>query len=159
MQKIVPFLWFDGQADEAVNFYTSIFSNAKINSVTRYGDAGPGPKGTIMSATFELDGQEFYALNGGPMFKFSPAISFFVKCETQEEVDYYWSKLPAGGGATNQCGWLQDKFGVSWQVVPTLLGRLLGDKDPAKSSRVMRAMMTMTKLDLAGLQQAYDAPA
>ncbi len=159
MQKIVPFLWFDGQADEAVNFYTSIFKNATITSVTRYGDAGPGPKGSIMSATFELDGQEFYALNGGPMFKFSPAISFFVKCESQEEVDYYWSKLSADGGATNQCGWLQDKFGVSWQVVPTLLGKLLGDKDPAKSARVMRAMMKMTKLDVAGLQQAYDAPA
>jgi len=158
MQKIVPFLWFDGQADEAVNFYTSIFSNAKISSVTRYGDAGPGPKGSIMSATFELDGQEFYALNGGPMFKFSPAISFFVKCETQEEVDYYWSKLSAGGHP-NQCGWLQDKFGVSWQVVPTLLGKLLGDKDPAKSNRVMQAMLKMTKMDVAGLQRAYDAPA
>ena len=158
MQKIVPFLWFDGQADEAVNFYTSIFSNAKINSVTRYGDAGPGPKGTIMSATFELDGQEFYALNGGPMFKFSPAISFFVKCETQEEVDYYWSKL-AAGGQTNQCGWLQDKFGVSWQVVPTLLGKLLGDKDAAKANRVMQAMLKMTKLDVAGLQRAYDGQA
>jgi predicted 3-demethylubiquinone-9 3-methyltransferase (glyoxalase superfamily) len=158
MQKIVPFLWFDGQADEAVNFYTSIFKNAKVSSVTRYGDAGPGPKGSIMSATFELDGQEFYALNGGPMFKFSPAISFFVKCESQEEVDYYWSKLSADG-LPNRCGWLQDKFGVSWQVVPTLLGKLLGDKDPAKSNRVMQAMMKMTKLDVAGLQQAYDAPA
>jgi predicted 3-demethylubiquinone-9 3-methyltransferase (glyoxalase superfamily) len=157
MQKIVPFLWFDGQADEAANFYTSIFRNAKISSVTRYGDAGPGPKGSIMSAVFELDGQEFYALNGGPMFKFSPAISFFVKCESQEEVDYYWSKLSAGG-VPNQCGWLQDKFGVSWQVVPTLLGKLLGDKDPAKSARVMQAMLKMTKLDVAGLQQAYDAP-
>ena len=158
MQKIVPFLWFDGQADEAVNFYTSIFKNATITSVTRYGDAGPGPKGSIMSATFELDGQEFYALNGGPMFKFSPAISFFVKCETQEEVDYYWSKL-AAGGQTNQCGWLQDKFGVSWQVVPTLLGKLLGDKDAAKANRVMQAMLKMTKLDVAGLQRAYDGQA
>jgi predicted 3-demethylubiquinone-9 3-methyltransferase (glyoxalase superfamily) len=158
MQKIVPFLWFDGQADEAVNFYTSIFKNATITSVTRYGDAGPGPKGSIMSATFELDGQEFYALNGGPMFKFSPAISFFVKCESQEEVDYYWSKL-AAGGQTNQCGWLQDKFGVSWQVVPTLLGKLLGDKDAAKANRVMQAMLKMTKLDVAGLQRAYDGQA
>jgi len=158
MQKIVPFLWFDGQADEAVNFYTSIFKNATITSVTRYGDAGPGPKGSIMSATFELDGQEFYALNGGPMFKFSPAISFFVKCESQEEVDYYWSKL-AAGGQTNQCGWLQDKFGVSWQVVPTLLGKMLGDKDAAKANRVMQAMLKMTKLDVAGLQRAYDGQA
>ena len=158
MQKIVPFLWFDGQADEAVNFYTSIFKNATITSVTRYGDVGPGPKGSIMSATFELDGQEFYALNGGPMFKFSPAISFFVKCESQEEVDYYWSKL-AAGGQTNQCGWLQDKFGVSWQVVPTLLGKLLGDKDAAKANRVMQAMLKMTKLDVAGLQRAYDGQA
>ena len=158
MQKIVPFLWLGGQADEAVNFYTSIFKNAMITSVTRYGDAGPGPKGSIMSATFELDGQEFYALNGGPMFKFSPAISFFVKCESQEEVDYYWSKL-AAGGQTNQCGWLQDKFGVSWQVVPTLLGKLLGDKDAAKANRVMQAMLKMTKLDVAGLQRAYDGQA
>jgi len=141
-----------------VNFYTSIFKNATITSVTRYGDAGPGPKGSIMSATFELDGQEFYALNGGPMFKFSPAISFFVKCESQEEVDYYWSKL-AAGGQTNQCGWLQDKFGVSWQVVPTLLGKLLGDKDAAKANRVMQAMLKMTKLDVAGLQRAYDGQA
>jgi predicted 3-demethylubiquinone-9 3-methyltransferase (glyoxalase superfamily) len=157
MQKIIPFLWFDGQADEAANFYTSIFKRSKISSVTRYGDAGPGPKGSIMSAVFELEGQEFYALNGGPMFKFSPAISFFVKCETQEEVDDFWTKLSAGGH-TNQCGWLQDKFGVSWQVVPTALGQMLSDKDPAKGKRVMQAMLKMTKLDIALLKQAYDAP-
>jgi predicted 3-demethylubiquinone-9 3-methyltransferase (glyoxalase superfamily) len=158
MQKIIPFLWFDGQADEAAHFYTSIFKRSKISSVTRYGDAGPGPKGSIMSAVFDLDGQEFYALNGGPMFKFSPAISFFVKCETQEEVDDFWTRLSAGGH-TNQCGWLQDKFGVSWQVVPTVLGQMLSDRDPAKANRVMQAMMKMTKLDIALLKAAYDAPA
>jgi len=154
MQKIVPFLWFDGQADEAVHFYTSIFKNSKVSNVTRYGDAGPGPKGSIMSATFELEGQQFYALNGGPMFKFSPAISFFVKCETQAEVDDFWTRLSAGGH-TNQCGWLQDKFGVSWQVVPTVLGEMLQDKDPAKANGVMKAMMKMTKLDIGLLKEAY----
>ena len=155
MQKIVPFLWFDGQADEAVNFYTSIFKNATITSVTRYGDAGPGPKGSIMSATFELDGQEFYALNGGPMFKFSPAISFFVKCESQEEVDYYWSKL-AAGGQTNQCGWLQDKFGVSWQVIPTEMLSLLNDPDPGRAQRATQAMLGMRKIDIAEIRRAAD---
>src|SRR5262245_279478 len=155
MQKITPFLWFDGRAEEAMNFYTSIFKNAKVGSVTRYGEAGPGPKGKVMSATFELEGQEFYALNGGPHFKFTPAISFFVKCTTQQEVDYYWDKLSAGG-AVQQCGWLTDKFGVSWQIVPTLLGELLGDKNQAKAARVMQAMMKMIKLDIKTLQQAYD---
>jgi predicted 3-demethylubiquinone-9 3-methyltransferase (glyoxalase superfamily) len=155
MQKITPFLWFDGRAEEAMNFYTSIFRNSKVGSVTRYGDAGPGPKGTVMSATFELEGQEFFALNGGPLFTFSPAISFFVKCTTQEEIDHYWSRL-SEGGQTQQCGWLQDKFGVSWQIVPTLLGELLGDKDPAKSARVMQAMLGMVKLDIAGLRRAYE---
>jgi predicted 3-demethylubiquinone-9 3-methyltransferase (glyoxalase superfamily) len=155
VQKIAPFLWFDGKAEEAMNFYTSIFKNSKIGNVMRYGDAGPGPKGTVMSATFEIEGQEFMALNGGPMFAFSPAISFFVKCETQEEVDDLWSKLSAGG-RTQQCGWLQDKFGVSWQIVPTALGTMLQDKDPEKSRRVMEAMLKMVKLDIKLLKQAYE---
>lgn len=155
MQKIAPFLWFDGKAEEAMNFYTSIFKNSKVGNVMRYGDAGPGPKGTVMSATFEIEGQEFMALNGGPMFTFSPAISFFVKCETQGEVDALWAKLSAGG-KTQQCGWLQDKFGVSWQIVPTVLGAMLQDKDPQKSKRVMEAMLKMVKLDIKLLKQAYE---
>jgi len=155
VQKIVPFLWFDGRAEEAMNFYISIFKNSKIGTVTRYGDAGPGPKGTVMSATFQLEGQDFYALNGGPMFKFSSAISLFVNCETQPEVDELWEKLSAGG-KPNRCGWLDDKFGVSWQVIPTTLGKLLSDPDPKKASRVMRAMMHMTKIDIAGLKAAYE---
>jgi predicted 3-demethylubiquinone-9 3-methyltransferase (glyoxalase superfamily) len=155
MQKITPFLWFDGKAEEAMNFYVSIFKNSKVGSVSRYGDAGPGPKGSVMSATFQLEGQDFYALNGGPMFSFTPAISFFVNCETQAEVDELWEKLSAGG-QTQQCGWLQDKFGVSWQIIPTALGRMLGDKDRAKANRVMMAMLQMTKIDIKGLQQAYD---
>src|SRR5438445_4692215 len=130
MQKIIPFLWFDGKAEEAMNFYVSIFKNSKVLSVTRYGSAGPGPKGTVMSATFQLEGQEFFALNGGPQFSFTPS--------------------------KDQCGWLKDKFGLSWQIVPSLLGRLLGDKDPQKANRVMKAMMQMQKLDIKGLQQAYD---
>ena len=153
MQKITPFLWFDGKAEEAMNFYVSIFKNSKIGSIGRYGEAGPGPKGSVMSATFELDGQEFFALNGGPAFTFTPAISFFVNCETQEEVDELWEKLSAGG-STNRCGWLQDKFGVSWQIVPSILGKLLQDKDAAKSTRVMKAMLQMDKLDIRGLEQA-----
>lgn len=155
MQKIAPFLWFDGKAEEAMNFYTAIFKNSKVGSVMRYGDAGPGPKGTVMSATFEIEGQEFMALNGGPMFTFSPAISFFVKCETQEEVDELWARLSAGG-EPNQCGWLRDKFGVSWQIIPTVLGTMLQDKDPARSNRVMQAMLKMTKLDIRLLKQAYE---
>ena len=155
MQKIAPFLWFDGKAEEAMNFYTAIFKNSKVSNVSRCGDAGPGPKGTVMSATFELEGQEFIALNGGPMFTFSPAISFFVKCETQQEVDELWAKLSAGG-ETQRCGWLKDKFGLSWQIVPTVLGALLQDKDAEKSKRVMQAMMKMTKLDIGLLKQAYD---
>jgi predicted 3-demethylubiquinone-9 3-methyltransferase (glyoxalase superfamily) len=155
MQKITPFLWFDGKAEEAMNFYVSIFKNSKVLSVTRYGDAGPGPKGSVMAATFELDGQEFFALNGGPHFTFSPAISFFVKCETQQEVDAFWEKL-SEGGQKQRCGWLKDKFGVSWQIVPTVLGTMLRDKDAARSSRVMKAMLQMDKLDIAGLQQAYE---
>ncbi len=155
MQKITPFLWFDGKAEEAMNFYTSIFRNSKVRDVMRYGDAGPGPKGSVMSATFEIEGQELIALNGGPAFSFTPAISFFVKCETQEEVDDLWAKLSAGG-KTQQCGWLQDKFGLSWQIVPNILGKLLQDKDRQKASRVREAMLKMVKLDIKGLQAAYE---
>lgn len=154
MQKIIPFLWFDGQAEEAMNFYTSIFKNSKIVSVMHYGEAGPGAKGTVMSATFEIQGQEFIVLNGGPHFKFSPAISFFVNCETQEEVDELWEKL-SEGGKTNRCGWLDDKFGVSWQIVPTALGVMLQDKDAEKSKKVMAAMLQMDKLDIETLRRAY----
>ena len=154
MQKITPFLWFDGKAEEAMNFYTSIFKNSKIGRITRYGDAGPGPKGTVMSATFQLDGQEFMALNGGPQFKFTEAISFFVNCETQEEVDELWEKLSAGG-QKSRCGWLKDKYGLSWQIIPSALGEMLGDKDPEKSQRVMKAMLQMDKIDIKGLEQAY----
>ena len=156
MQKITPFLWFDGKAEEAMNFYTSVFKNAKVGNVMRYGDAGPGPKGSVLSATFELEGLQFTALNGPPMFSFTPAISFFVNCQTQDEIDTLWATLSAGG-QTQQCGWLQDKFGVSWQIVPGVLGDLLQDKDAAKSSRVMQAMLKMTKLDIGLLKQAYEA--
>ena len=155
MQKIVPFLWFDGKAEETMNFYVSIFKNSKVVSVTRYGEAGPGPKGTVMSATFQLEGQEFYALNGGPQFRFTPAISLFVNCETQQEVNELWDKLSAGG-AIQQCGWLQDKFGLSWQIIPTVLGRMLQDKNAGKAPSVMKAMLQMKKIDIRGLQQAYD---
>jgi predicted 3-demethylubiquinone-9 3-methyltransferase (glyoxalase superfamily) len=153
-QKITPFLWFDGRAEEAAKFYTSIFKNSKVLDLMRYGEAGPGPKGSVMSVTFELEGQKFIALNGGPVFKFSPAISFFVHCETQAEVDRFWKKLSAGGEKL-QCGWLKDKFGVSWQIVPTVLGDFLSDDDPEKSRNVMNAMMKMDKLDIAGLKRAY----
>jgi predicted 3-demethylubiquinone-9 3-methyltransferase (glyoxalase superfamily) len=153
MQKITPFLWFDGNAEEAANFYVSIFKNSKIGKISRYGDAGPGPKGSVMSVTFQLEGQEFFALNGGPQFKFTPAISLFVNCETQQEVDELWDKLSAGG-RTDRCGWLQDKFGLSWQIIPTVLGQLLGDKDPQRAKRAMQAMLQMTKIDIKKLQQA-----
>ncbi len=156
MQKITPFLWFDNQAEEAMNFYVSIFKNSKVLSVNRYGEGAPVPKGTVMTANFELDGQEFTALNGGPMYKFSPATSFVVHCETQAEVDEYWAKLSAGG-KTNQCAWLDDKFGVSWQIVPNVLIELLSDPDPVKAGRVMQAMMQMTKIDIAALKRAYEA--
>jgi len=156
MQKIVPFLWFDGRAEEAMTFYTGVFKNAKVGKVMRYGDAGPFPKGSVMSATFELEGIEFTALNGPPMFKFTPAISFFVKCGSQQEVDGYWHALLEGGGAPQQCGWLTDKFGVSWQVVPTVLGEMLQDKDAQKATRAMQAMMKMVKLDIAELQRAFE---
>jgi predicted 3-demethylubiquinone-9 3-methyltransferase (glyoxalase superfamily) len=154
-QKITPFLWFDGKAEEAANLYVSLFKNSKVLSVTRYGDAGPGPKGTVMIATFQLEGQTFFALNGGPQFTFSPAISFLVNCETQEEVDELWEKL-SEGGEKNQCGWLKDKYGLSWQIVPSVLGELMHDKDVEKSKRVMKAMLQMDKLDIKRLQQAYD---
>jgi predicted 3-demethylubiquinone-9 3-methyltransferase (glyoxalase superfamily) len=154
VQKITPFLWFDGKAEVAANFYVSIFKNSKIGKVNRYGDHGPGPKGSVMIATFQIDRQEFIALNGGPQFKFSPAISFVVNCETQAEVDHFWEKL-SDGGTTQQCGWLQDKFGVSWQIVPTALGKLMSDPDPQKTSRVMQALMQMIKIDIRGLEQAY----
>jgi predicted 3-demethylubiquinone-9 3-methyltransferase (glyoxalase superfamily) len=155
MQKITPFLWFDGKAEEAMNFYVSIFKNSMVGSVTRYGAAGPGPKGSVMSAMFRLDGQEFFALNGGPHFTFTPAISFFVNCETQQEVDELWERL-SDGGEKSRCGWLKDKYGLSWQIIPSVLSELLHDKDPAKSGRVMKAMMQMGKIDIAGLQRAYD---
>lgn len=154
MQKITPFLWFNGNAEEAVNFYVSIFKHSAVLSLSRYGDAGPGPKGTVMSATFQLDGQKFYALNGGPEYAFTPAISLFVDCETQQEVDELWTKL-SEGGEPGRCGWLKDRFGLSWQIIPTALGKLLSDKDPRKAGRVMQAMLQMSKIDIQGLQQAY----
>jgi predicted 3-demethylubiquinone-9 3-methyltransferase (glyoxalase superfamily) len=155
MQKITPFLWFDGKAEEAMNFYISIFKNSRVGRVTRYGEAGPGPKGTVMSATFQLEGQEFMALNGGPQFRFTPAISFFVNCETQQEVDELWEKL-CEGGKKDRCGWLKDKYGLSWQIIPSALGKMLGDKDPEKSKRVMEAMLQMDKIDIKRLQEAYE---
>jgi predicted 3-demethylubiquinone-9 3-methyltransferase (glyoxalase superfamily) len=155
-QKITPFLWFDSNAEEAMNLYVSIFKDAKILDLVRYGDAGPGPKGTVMTGTFQLEGQQFIALNGGPHFKFTEAVSFVVDCETQEEVDHFWSKLTAGGGAPSQCGWLKDRFGLSWQIVPSILPKLLADKDPAKSKRVMEAMLQMTKIDITALKKAYE---
>jgi len=157
MQKITPFLWFDTQAEEAVNFYLSIFKNSKIVNVARYGDDGAKvtgrPKGSVMTVAFQLDGQPFVALNGGPVFSFSPAISFVVDCQTQEEVDRLWDKLSAGG-EQQQCGWLRDKYGVTWQIVPAVLGELMSGPDAAKSQRVMQAMLQMTKLDINGLKQA-----
>jgi predicted 3-demethylubiquinone-9 3-methyltransferase (glyoxalase superfamily) len=155
MPKITPFLWFNDKAEEAMNFYVSIFKNSKVGTVTRYGDSGPGPKGSVMSATFQLEGQEFFALNGGPQFTFTPAISFFVNCETQQEVDELWEKLSAGG-RKDRCGWLQDKYALSWQIIPTALSTMLRDKDPAKANRVMQAMLQMDKIDIARLKQAYD---
>ena len=155
MQKITPFLWFDNQAEEAVNFYTSIFKNSSIVSVARYGEAGPGPKGTAMTVAFQLEGQEFVALNGGPHFKFTEAISFVINCNTQEEVDHFWGKL-SEGGKESQCGWLKDRYGLSWQVVPIVLVEMLQDKDAVKSKRVMEAMLKMNKIDIKTLKQAYD---
>ena len=155
MQKITTFLWFDNNAEEAANYYTSIFKNSKILEVSRYGDAGPGPKGSVMIVKFQLAGQEFVALNGGPQFKFTEAISLMVNCESQQEIDELWRKLSAGG-EESQCGWLKDKFGLSWQIVPTELGKLMSAKDPAKANRVMQALLQMKKLDIAKLQQAAE---
>ena len=155
MQKITPFLWFDDKAEEAMNFYVSIFPNSKAGAMTRYGEEGPGPKGTVMTAEFNLAGQEFVALNGGAHFKFTEAISFVVECETQEEVDYFWEKL-LQGGKESQCGWLKDKYGMSWQIVPTVFLEMMRDKDAAKTQRVMKAMMQMVKLDIAELKRAFE---
>jgi predicted 3-demethylubiquinone-9 3-methyltransferase (glyoxalase superfamily) len=155
MKKITPFLWFDTQAEEAANFYVSIFDNSRILNASRYSDAGPGPKGSVMTISFVLDGQEFTALNGGPHFKFTEAISFTVPCTTQEEVDRYWTRL-SEGGREDQCGWLKDKFGLSWQITPTILSELMRGPDPGKSKRVMEAMLKMKKFDIAALKKAYD---
>jgi predicted 3-demethylubiquinone-9 3-methyltransferase (glyoxalase superfamily) len=156
MQKIVTFLWLKDQAEEAANLYVSIFKNSKITSTVRYGDAGPGPKGGVMLVNFTLEGQEYVALNGNPQFPFNHSVSLYVKCESQQEVDTLWEKLLAGGGKEVACGWLTDKFGLSWQIVPQKMIELLQDKDPAKSQRVMKAMMTMVKLDIKALEDAYD---
>jgi predicted 3-demethylubiquinone-9 3-methyltransferase (glyoxalase superfamily) len=155
MNTIRPFLWFDTQAEEAAKFYVSIFKNSKILSTARYGEAGPGPAGSVMTVEFELDGQRFIALNGGPQFKFTEAISFSIDCTTQSEVDDYWKRLSAGG-EEGPCGWLKDKFGLSWQVNPAILGKLLADKDRTKANRVMQAMLKMKKIDIKALQEAYD---
>jgi predicted 3-demethylubiquinone-9 3-methyltransferase (glyoxalase superfamily) len=155
MPKITPFLWFDTQAEEAAKFYTSIFKNSEIVSVARYGEAGPGPKGSVMTVAFKLDGQDFVALNGGPQFQFTLAISFVVNCKTQEEVDYFWRRL-SEGGKTDRCGWLKDKFGLSWQVVPTIMGELLQDKNAKKAKSVMEAMLQMEKMEIDKLKQAYE---
>jgi len=154
VQKITPFLWYDNNAEEAVSLYISVFKNSKITDITRYGDAGPGPKGSVMTIAFQLEGQDFIALNGGPMFKFTEAISLAVDCKTQQEVDELWEKLSAGG-QPGQCGWLKDKFGLSWQIVPSALVEMLQDPDAEKSNRVMQAMMQMRKIDVASLRRAY----
>ena len=155
MQKITPFLWFKGNAEEAINFYTSVFNNSKIINVRKYGDAGPGPKGSVMTGTIELEGQEFMLLNGGPEFSFTPAISFFVNCKDQQEVDELWNKL-LEGGKSQRCGWIQDKFGLSWQIIPEALGKYMGDKDPAKAGNVMKAMLKMDKIIVKDLEEAYN---
>jgi predicted 3-demethylubiquinone-9 3-methyltransferase (glyoxalase superfamily) len=160
MQKITPFLWYDDNAEEAANLYCSIFKNSKVLTLTRYDDAGAEaagrPKGSVMTVAFELEGQKFTAINAGPHFKFTEAVSFVVNCETQEEVDYFWEKLTADGGKESQCAWLKDKYGLSWQITPRVLIELLEDKDPAKSQRVMKAMLQMTKIDIAALKQAAE---
>jgi predicted 3-demethylubiquinone-9 3-methyltransferase (glyoxalase superfamily) len=155
MQKIVPFLWFNNQADEAVDFYVSVFKNSKKGTVTRYGEGAPLPAGTVMTVSFNLDGQEFAALNGGPLFAFSPAISFYVKCADQEEIDELWNRL-SEGGEEQQCGWLKDKYGVTWQIVPPVLIELLQDKDAKKAKRVLNAMLQMKKIDIATLKRAHE---
>lgn len=156
MQKLVTYLWFDGNAEEAMKFYVSIFKDSKILNTARYPDGGPGHPGKVMTATFQLEGQQFHALNGGPQFKFTEAISILVNCETQQEVDDLWTKLTAGGGEESQCGWLKDKFGLSWQIIPTALGEYLGDKDPVKAKRAMEAMLKMKKIDIKALKDARD---
>lgn len=156
MQKITPFLWFNGNAEEAMNFYLSIFKNSKVRGVSRYSEAGPGPAGSVMVANFTLDGIDFMALNGGPKFKFNESVSFVVNCQNQQEVDELWEKLSSQGGKPGQCGWLKDKFGVSWQIVPTALGELMKDKDPQKSKRVMQAMFQMNKIDIDALMRARE---
>jgi predicted 3-demethylubiquinone-9 3-methyltransferase (glyoxalase superfamily) len=159
MQKITPFLWFDDQAEEAAKFYTSVFKNSKVGKITRYGEAAEKaagrPAGSVMTVEFELEGQKFTALNGGPVFKFNESISFVVNCDTQKEVDYFWEKLTADGGQASQCGWLKDKFGLSWQVVPTVLIEMLHDEDSEQSERVMKAMLQMQKIDIKTLKEAY----
>jgi predicted 3-demethylubiquinone-9 3-methyltransferase (glyoxalase superfamily) len=155
MQKITPFLWFDGNTEEAINFYTSVFKDSKAGPIRKLGDNPSGPAGTVSTGSFTLGGQEFMIINGGPQFKFNESISFFVNCETQEEVDYLWEKLSAGG-KESMCGWLKDKFGLSWQIIPSALGKLMGDKDPVKAGRVMQAMLKMRKIDIKALQSAYD---
>jgi len=158
MQKITPFLWFDTQAEEAANHYVSIFANSRILKIARYGEAGPGPKGSVMTVAFEINGQPFTAINGGPQFTFSEAISFVVSCETQAEIDTLWGKLSAGG-KESRCGWLKDRYGLSWQLVPTVLPELLGDKDSARAQRAMQAMLKMGKLDIAALKRAHQGAA
>ncbi len=158
MQKITPFLWFDHQAEEAAKFYVSMFKNSKILNIARYGEGTPMPKGTVMTVDFVLEGERFTALNGGPMFKFTEAISFLVNCESQDEVDMLWKKLTSNGGAEGQCGWLKDKYGLSWQIIPTALGRMLSDPDPEKAQRVMSAMLKMKKIDVEAIRQAYNQP-
>lgn len=155
MPSITPFLWFDHQAEEAVNYYVSVFPEAEIKSVSRYPEGGPGPAGGVMTVAFRLLGQDFIALNGGPHFVFNEAVSFVINCETQAEIDHYWERLSAGG-QPGRCGWLKDRYGLSWQIVPTVLGRLLGDSDPETNGRVMAALLDMDKLDIRALQQAYD---
>ncbi len=155
MQRITPFLWFEDNAEEAMNYYVSIFPNSRVLRLTHYGEAGPGAAGTVMTAEFELDGQEFVGLNGGPQDKFNWAVSFVVNCETQEEVDYYWEKLSEGGGEKSRCGWVKDKFGLWWQVTPTVLTKLMGDPDPQKAKRVMEAMLKMDKIEIEPIKRAY----
>lgn len=154
-QRITPFLWFDGTAEEAINLYVSIFKDSKILNINRCGEHGPGPKGSVLTGAFQLEGQRFMALNGGPMFKFTEAISLFVSCETQQEVDDLWTKLTANGGSPSRCGWLKDKFGLSWQIIPTALMELMGDKDPVKAGRVVQAMLQMDKIDIEMLRKAH----
>jgi predicted 3-demethylubiquinone-9 3-methyltransferase (glyoxalase superfamily) len=156
-QKITTYLWFDGNAEEAVEHYTSLFRDSRVTKVARWGKGGPGPEGTVMNIAFELAGQSFIALNGGPHFKFTPAISLFVSCETQEEVDELWGRFLAAGGKASQCGWLEDKFGLSWQIIPTALVDLMSDPDPARAGRVAQKLMTMQKIDISALKSAHAA--